>query len=970
MNTDAPRVSLIVNAYNSAATLRMALDSAVNQTLGELEIICVDDGSTDDTLALAEEYREKHPNFRVLPLKENRGLLSARKAGVLASCGRYILFLDGDDFIAPEAAEELAGLMDETNADVIQFEAEYMPARGLSSLEYVKLMEKVFGRIRRQTFLYGSARILDACFCRRDFSWNVWNKMYRQSKVRDIFQDLPDAHLVFDDFVINFRVLSRAKKLLLVPKRYYRYRIGNGISIPQEGEVGLPKRYDWSYEAFCYLRRFITQYPTRAGRRALATFRSELRLGVWPAIVGDGSASWYKTLLPQKIERYGADEVARMLLEHWQKMKAHPLRAEFLRSAVALPDCPHKNVRTLGIVFYGPHPPAAGTEVLARLQDSGYGLHVFAPASVLRELERSGTAFCFTELPFDSTQRVDVLGATAASGNIDAVLLFDRAWSLVDYDLIALRFVCRLPAAVFPESENASVADQVRQLCQSGWPSGGIPVDGFDAQHYYVENPDVYECRVDPKQHYVHHGQSELRNTYSEKLVAVQSSDLFDAEAYRREHEAELGGLIPAAHYLLCGWKKGYSPSAAFDGEAYRNFYRDVDLPPLWHYLSRGRAEGRCVFLASASEVTRWPEGFDAKRFVARRDKILVVAPRADLSECADLSRRVAEALGQEKNVAVVLPTDGPLGDRCLRAGIPVIIDVAFFVRKARPGFYRDDGYVACLFSSNQLVGSYLMAASQIPSALLLDAPLRASALTETKRNQLRHSPTVFALSRRTAASVRAFVSRVRLLPCPIRDRASGVAKSRPERFRFAVFGPYAERTGQVVAMDAYFMLPEELRRRAELLLVGEVGSPEDAARLREYAGDDPGIRFVPLPKDEEGLHRLYDGLDVVVSPARTNQMVSSVFDGLMHGCPVILSSLNGQVEYVREGENGFVFPSDNGAALSDCIRKIIERPDGFEEMSRRARQTFLDNFEATAADRSVRAVAQEVSDIGQRTGT
>ena len=122
MNIKQVKVSLIICGYNAEATLPPTLDSAMAQTLDALEILCVNDGSKDKTLEIYRAYAEKDPRIKVIDLPQNKGLLAARKAGVNAAAGKYIMFLDGDDFLVPEACAELSQLMDETNSDMIQFD--------------------------------------------------------------------------------------------------------------------------------------------------------------------------------------------------------------------------------------------------------------------------------------------------------------------------------------------------------------------------------------------------------------------------------------------------------------------------------------------------------------------------------------------------------------------------------------------------------------------------------------------------------------------------------------------------------------------------------------------------------------------------------------------------------------------------------------------------------------------------------
>lgn len=103
----APLVSVIVPVYNPGAYLVQCLDSLCGQTLKDLEIICVEDGSTDTSPAILEDYAAKDPRITVLAHAQNRGCAAARNTGMAAARGTYIHFLDSDDWIDPGYLEEL-----------------------------------------------------------------------------------------------------------------------------------------------------------------------------------------------------------------------------------------------------------------------------------------------------------------------------------------------------------------------------------------------------------------------------------------------------------------------------------------------------------------------------------------------------------------------------------------------------------------------------------------------------------------------------------------------------------------------------------------------------------------------------------------------------------------------------------------------------------------------------------------------
>ena len=101
------KVSVIIPVYNTASYLKRCLDSAINQTLKDIEIICVNDGSTDNSLEILQEYQKKDNRIILINLKENKGVVNARNVAIEKASGEFIGFLDSDDFIDPGWYENL-----------------------------------------------------------------------------------------------------------------------------------------------------------------------------------------------------------------------------------------------------------------------------------------------------------------------------------------------------------------------------------------------------------------------------------------------------------------------------------------------------------------------------------------------------------------------------------------------------------------------------------------------------------------------------------------------------------------------------------------------------------------------------------------------------------------------------------------------------------------------------------------------
>src|SRR5918999_4707877 len=111
-----PRISVVVPIYNVEGFLRECLESVAAQTVGDLEVVMVDDGSTDGSAAIAREFAERDSRFRLLS-QPNAGLSAARNTGIEAAEGEFLAFLDGDDVLPPNAYELLLGALEQTGSD-------------------------------------------------------------------------------------------------------------------------------------------------------------------------------------------------------------------------------------------------------------------------------------------------------------------------------------------------------------------------------------------------------------------------------------------------------------------------------------------------------------------------------------------------------------------------------------------------------------------------------------------------------------------------------------------------------------------------------------------------------------------------------------------------------------------------------------------------------------------------------------
>ena len=214
------KISVIVPAYNAEEFLRRCVDSITSQTYKDLEIILVDDGSTDNTPSICDEYAEKEERVKVIH-QENGGLSAARNAGMEAATTDYYVFVDADDEILPTMIDTLWYVMQETGADISQ--CGLQPIFGIEDREGVH-ESKVFNpkEVGDIEVYEGNEKLLKI-YDLKPWSWVCvvqWNKLFKKS----IFDEIrfPQGAYHEDEYVIH-RELAAADKFAYVKTPLYMY---------------------------------------------------------------------------------------------------------------------------------------------------------------------------------------------------------------------------------------------------------------------------------------------------------------------------------------------------------------------------------------------------------------------------------------------------------------------------------------------------------------------------------------------------------------------------------------------------------------------------------------------------------------------------------------------------------------------------------------------------------------------------
>ena len=237
-------LSVIVPVYNVEPYLRRCLDSILQQTRPVQEIICVDDGSTDGSLAILREYERAHAELHVIH-KENGGLVSARKAGLARATCPYAAYVDSDDFIEPEMYEELMRQMIETDADVVT--SGDIRDYGTHAVHAPESLEPGLYAGERWKAVQTSIVSTRVFFQMNHPTVHIWDKVYRTELLHSYQDDLDERISVGEDAAVVWPLLLQASRVCVSGKEYYHYCLRNDSIMgakPKNDAVQLDVMFD------------------------------------------------------------------------------------------------------------------------------------------------------------------------------------------------------------------------------------------------------------------------------------------------------------------------------------------------------------------------------------------------------------------------------------------------------------------------------------------------------------------------------------------------------------------------------------------------------------------------------------------------------------------------------------------------------------------------------------------------------
>ena len=212
------KISIVIPVYNAEKYLRQCLDSLIGQTLKNIEIICVNDGSKDNSLEILREYKNKDSRIVIID-QINQGVSVARNNALKIAKGEYIGFVDSDDWVDADFFEKLYYSAIKNDCDIAVGGIAWNFTSG--ELDFIDLKFKKSKIFNKTPDKYKITRVAKAAY--------MWNKIYK----KELFEKLKlefEPGICYEDMMFSHIILHESEKLVTVPNTFYHYR-ANPLSL-------------------------------------------------------------------------------------------------------------------------------------------------------------------------------------------------------------------------------------------------------------------------------------------------------------------------------------------------------------------------------------------------------------------------------------------------------------------------------------------------------------------------------------------------------------------------------------------------------------------------------------------------------------------------------------------------------------------------------------------------------------------
>lgn len=657
-----PCVSVVIPVFNAAAFLHDCIASLRAQTLLDSEFIFVDDGSTDGSRAIIEDYARQDQRIVSLSLPQNLGSFMARKMGVLAARAHIITFLDPDDTLFHDACELFYETMCKTNAAIVHGGMEIINKNNLPK-DRIDMVTKM---VRPQFDQLEGRAIIQALAIDGKINPGLCGKAFKTSLVKRAYEMIPEGrYRRAQDYLVTFVVCCIAERYISVTKKLYRYGYGNGV-------FGAVKR------DINYYRTICTQVDILPALRSVVGdhFAEDLKIlaalqSVEDKFIG-GSYSQITSVLDSQNERCEAfslllEKVGGMRLIEVLAKKNYCNKENFaliLDSLSAVPKLTARPIQKIGIFYY--HLTPGGVQrVIATLisiyKKLGCEVVIFLEKKIDESCYDLSSGVRIEYLPViveanrnEIGKRLCALADAIARNGIDMMYYHAFLSPNLLWDLLVCKWVCRIPFILHYHTATC-YRPRVGTEYYSRWP-GYIKIFSFadsvivlsradecmfrlcGIRAKYIPNPAPFECKREQSRFltcgskeivWIARFSREKRPSDPVKILSIVRESIPDArltivgggpEIFRKEVQDDIAKLGLSEVVTLAGEQKDVKP-----------YYERASV-----YLHTSNLEGFPVSLLEAAifglpivmYALPWLE-------IARDNEGIIQVPQSDLKAAA-----------------------------------------------------------------------------------------------------------------------------------------------------------------------------------------------------------------------------------------------------------------------------------------------------------------------------------------------
>lgn len=349
-----PKISIIVPIYNVENYLHQTLFSVTNQTLKNIEIICIEDCSTDTSAKILHKFAEDDNRIRIIQHTHNQGVSVARREGILLSSGEYIMFLDGDDCLDVNACKELYQLITREKVDILQFGTTIIPRNNVKEDE-ISYLEKLLAPYDGKLVAQYNGDLNHYCFVEEKYGFTLWNKIYLGDIVREAVKYYPnECFNLAEDLHLFFLIAFFSKTYTSTNKKYYYYNFGAGITGNKKITEDVLNDKIAQGKILNYIKSFVEELdPTEVTIDSLDVLQERFINDVIYALLNNESFINQKKIFSEFLEKFPKEDILSELLEHYYKGNYNIQKKilELFTVAFALNKDKGK-IKTIGTFYY------------------------------------------------------------------------------------------------------------------------------------------------------------------------------------------------------------------------------------------------------------------------------------------------------------------------------------------------------------------------------------------------------------------------------------------------------------------------------------------------------------------------------------------------------------------------------------------------------------------------------------------